>query len=82
MSAAVESSLQVIFSEISMIWKSIGVTSGKAFCGDVGSSQRREYAMVGDIVVHKLNLFIPFFSFHCKESFSTSYGSCQDWNLM
>jgi len=29
---------------------SIGVTSGKAFCGDVGSSKRREYAMVGDIV--------------------------------
>lgn len=30
---------------------SIGVTTGQAFCGDVGSSMRREYAMVGDIVV-------------------------------
>eukprot|EP01117_Protostelium_nocturnum_P011277 TRINITY_DN4096_c0_g2_i3.p1 TRINITY_DN4096_c0_g2~~TRINITY_DN4096_c0_g2_i3.p1 ORF type:complete len:1374 (-),score=492.46 TRINITY_DN4096_c0_g2_i3:24-4145(-) len=29
---------------------SIGVTTGKAFCGDVGSTARREYAMVGDIV--------------------------------
>lgn len=29
---------------------SIGVTTGQAFCGDVGTSQRREYAMVGDIV--------------------------------
>jgi len=29
---------------------SIGVTTGKAFCGAVGSEARREYAMVGDIV--------------------------------
>ena len=29
---------------------SIGVTSGKVFCGSVGSSKRQEYAMVGDIV--------------------------------
>lgn len=29
---------------------SIGVTTGKAFCGAVGSEERREYAMVGDIV--------------------------------
>lgn len=29
---------------------SIGVTSGKVFCGSVGSDVRQEYAMVGDIV--------------------------------
>lgn len=29
---------------------SIGVTTGKTFCGAVGSEERREYAMVGDIV--------------------------------
>lgn len=29
---------------------SIGVTTGKVFCGSVGSSKRQEYAMVGDIV--------------------------------
>ena len=29
---------------------SIGVTTGQVFCGAVGSSSRREYAMVGDIV--------------------------------
>lgn len=29
---------------------SIGVTTGKAFCGAVGSESRREYAMVGDVV--------------------------------
>lgn len=28
----------------------IGVTTGNAFCGDVGNDVRREYAMVGDIV--------------------------------
>ncbi len=28
----------------------IGVTTGKVFCGSVGSSKRQEYAMVGDIV--------------------------------
>lgn len=32
------------------ISSSIGVTSGDAFCGAVGSEERREYAMVGDIV--------------------------------
>lgn len=28
----------------------IGITTGDAFCGDVGNGQRREFAMVGDIV--------------------------------
>jgi class 3 adenylate cyclase len=32
------------------ISSSIGVTTGKAFCGAIGSEERREYAMVGDIV--------------------------------
>lgn len=29
----------------------IGVTTGEAFLGDVGNQERREYAVVGDIVV-------------------------------
>lgn len=28
----------------------IGITSGQAFCGEIGSSYRREYTMIGDIV--------------------------------
>jgi len=28
----------------------IDVTTGSAFCGDVGNEERREYAVVGDIV--------------------------------
>ena len=29
---------------------SIGVTTGRAFCGEVGNSRRREYTMMGDVV--------------------------------
>ena len=29
---------------------SIGITTGRAFCGAVGSDERREYAMVGDVI--------------------------------
>ena len=36
--------------QASNVTSSIGVTTGKVFCGSVGSSKRQEYAMVGDIV--------------------------------
>jgi class 3 adenylate cyclase len=32
------------------IMTSVGVTTGQTFCGDVGSAERREYAVVGDVV--------------------------------
>lgn len=45
------------------IMSKIGVTTGEAFLGDVGNAERREYAVVGDIVnlsaryltLHKFN---------------------------
>jgi hypothetical protein len=45
------------------IANSIGVTTGKAFCGAVGSEERREYAMVGDIVVCIMLSFLLWFAF-------------------
>ena len=37
-------------SSYSFLCIALGVTTGMLFCGAVGSSERREYAMVGDIV--------------------------------
>eukprot|EP00002_Diphylleia_rotans_P034920 TRINITY_DN7555_c0_g1_i1.p1 TRINITY_DN7555_c0_g1~~TRINITY_DN7555_c0_g1_i1.p1 ORF type:complete len:2453 (-),score=413.18 TRINITY_DN7555_c0_g1_i1:295-7653(-) len=42
--------LQSAFHEELYISCSIGITSGTAFCGAVGSNDRREYAVVGDVV--------------------------------
>jgi hypothetical protein len=54
---------------------SIGVTTGEAFCGDVGGDNRREYAMVGDIVVTVIlfNFVELFIELICK-----TYGSCKN----
>lgn len=48
---AVQASLMIMLKidELS-IKTSVGITTGKAFCGAVGSEERREYAMVGDVV--------------------------------
>lgn len=49
---AVETALAIkSFLEQLGVAHSIGVTTGMTFCGDVGTETRREYAMVGDIVV-------------------------------
>eukprot|EP01125_Pyxidicula_operculata_P011726 TRINITY_DN3840_c0_g1_i1.p1 TRINITY_DN3840_c0_g1~~TRINITY_DN3840_c0_g1_i1.p1 ORF type:complete len:2470 (+),score=543.28 TRINITY_DN3840_c0_g1_i1:39-7448(+) len=53
-----DDSLRSVLSAISLqrslnelgIGSRIGITTGTAFCGDVGNKSRREFAMVGDIV--------------------------------
>lgn len=48
---AVESGLSIKSILTSMgVACGIGITTGRAFCGAVGSEDRREYAMVGDVV--------------------------------
>jgi len=45
---AVRASIEIHANE--PLLKAAGVTTGKTFCGFVGSDQRKEYAIVGDIV--------------------------------
>lgn len=42
---------------------SVGITTGNAFCGAVGSNERREYAVVGDVVVRLLHSLLNMPSF-------------------
>lgn len=56
---AVQTALEIheVLLKETKVHSQIGVTTGTAFCGDVGTDARREYAMVGDIVVSVLHTF-------------------------
>ncbi|GAM22380.1 hypothetical protein SAMD00019534_055550 [Acytostelium subglobosum LB1] len=50
-SRAVEAAMEIVVNLFKLkVISTVGVTTGKCFCGDVGSDERREYAVVGDIV--------------------------------
>ncbi|KAF2073845.1 hypothetical protein CYY_004841 [Polysphondylium violaceum] len=50
-SRAVEASMEIVVNLFKLqVISTVGVTTGKCFCGDVGSDERREYAVVGDMV--------------------------------
>ncbi|EGG14423.1 guanylyl cyclase [Cavenderia fasciculata] len=50
-SRAVEAAMEIVVGLFKLkVISTVGVTTGKCFCGDVGSDERREYAVVGDIV--------------------------------
>eukprot|EP01133_Synstelium_polycarpum_P006580 gene6580-7636_t len=50
-SRAVEAAMEIVVALFKLtVISTVGVTTGKCFCGDVGSDERREYAVVGDVV--------------------------------